>query len=87
MIDWRVPIFISSCSGTGTVTVRPSTSFCMATWLPRCRAVENPCCSKSRMSSLPEKTFSLPNRDLDARHEYLIVKARLDFGLIGRFEE
>jgi hypothetical protein len=36
---------------------------------------------------LPEKTRSLPNCNLDARHEYLVVQTRLDFGRIGGLEK
>jgi hypothetical protein len=41
----------------------------------------------SDKSSEPERTRSLPNRDLDLRHENFAVKAPGDFGRIGRFEE
>jgi hypothetical protein len=37
MIDSSVPILISACSGTGTVTVVSAERLCMITWLPRWR--------------------------------------------------
>src|SRR5579863_10529475 len=47
----------------------------------------NPCCSKSRQTSSPDRTRSLPNRYLDLRHEHFAVEAPGDLGLIGHFEE
>lgn len=35
MMEERVPILISSWSGTGTVTVLFEDRFCITTWLPR----------------------------------------------------
>jgi len=38
-------------------------------------------------ASLPDRTRSLPNRDLDLCHEYFAVQTALDFRWVGGFEE
>jgi hypothetical protein len=64
---------ISSCSGTGTVTVVPAVRFCMTAWLPRCLTTSKPWSPSSRHNSLPEKTRNLTNRDLKPGDEHLVV--------------
>jgi hypothetical protein len=59
----------------------------MIRWLPCWRTAANPCCSRIRQTSEPERTRSLLNRHLNLSHENLVVKAPDDFGRGGRFEE
>lgn len=40
-----------------------------------------------RQTSLPERTRSLPNRDLNLRYEYFRVSAARDLRLVRYFEE
>jgi len=40
-----------------------------------------------RLISEPERTRSLPNRDLNLRHKDFVAKAPGDFGRGGRFEK
>jgi len=87
MIEDRVPILISSWSGTGTVTVLPATRFCMTTWLPRLRTSTKPCSCKMAQTSAPESLRSLPKRDLDLRHVDFPVKPVSDLLLGRRLEE
>ena len=87
MIDCMVPIRISSCCGTGTVIVDVPVRFCMTIWLPRWRTCSNPCCANNRHSSRPEKTRSLPNRDLDPRDEDLVVESCVDLFRVRCLEE
>jgi hypothetical protein len=44
-------------------------------------------CSRIRQTSDPERTRSLPNRDLNLSHENLVARAPGDFGRGGSFEE
>ena len=71
----------------GTVIVVVSKRFCMIRWLPRWRTAANPFCSRMRQISEPERTRSLPNRNLNLGHEDLVVKAPGDFGRGRRLEE
>ena len=48
---------------------------------------KNPCCSKIRQTSSPERTRSLPNRNLDLGDEYIAVHAAGDLALVGDFKE
>jgi hypothetical protein len=61
--------------------------FCMMRWLPRCRTATNPLCSRIWQTSSPERTRSLPNRNLDLGDEDLTVEAPGYFGRVGRLEE
>jgi hypothetical protein len=47
----------------------------------------NPCCSRIRQTSEPERTRSLPNRHLDLSHENFAMKTPGDFGRGGSLEE
>ena len=51
MMDWSVPILISSWSGTGTVIVPRESFFCIAMWLPRPRTSMKPCVAKVEHTS------------------------------------
>jgi len=64
-----------------------SKRFCMIRWLPCWRTSTNPCCSRIRQTSEPERTRSLPNRHLDLSDENLVVKTSGDFGWGGRLKE
>jgi hypothetical protein len=55
----------------------------MTRWLPRWRTATNPFCSRIRQTSDPERTRSLPNRDLNLSHENLAARAPGDFGRGG----
>src|ERR1039457_1843376 len=59
----------------------------MTRWLPLWRTATNPFCSRMRQISEPERTRSLPNRNLNLGHEDLVVKAPGDFGRGRRLEE
>lgn len=74
MMLCRVPRLSSSWSGTGTVTVVSSVLSCMIEWLPRWRTATNPCCSRIRQTSEPDRTRSLPNGHLNLRDEDLSVQ-------------
>ena len=65
------------------VMVVVSRVFCMIRWLPCWRTVTNPCCSRIRQTSEPERTRSLPNRHLNLGDKNLVVKAAADFGRRG----
>ena len=56
-------------------------------WLPRWRTATNPFCSRVRQSSEPERTRSLPNRDLNLSCKNFAMKAPRDLGRGGSFEE
>lgn len=64
-----------------------ATGFRMIRWLPCWRTAANPCCSRIRQTSGPERTRSLPNQHLNLSHENFVVKAPGDFGRGGSFEE
>ncbi len=64
MMLWRVPRLRELWSGTGTVTVVPSFCNCIIRWLPRWRTATNPCRSSILQTSVPQRTFSLPNGNL-----------------------
>jgi len=82
-----VPRRTGSWSGTGTVVVVVSKRFCMIRWLPRWRTAANPFCSRIRQTSEPERTRSLPNRNLNLSHEDFVAKTPGDFRRVGHFEE
>ena len=86
-IPARVPRRTGSCSGTGTVIVVSSQRFCMIRWLPFWRTGTNPFCSRMRQISKPERTQSLPNRELNLSYEHFSVESARDFGWAGCFEE
>ena len=67
--------------------VVPSERFCRIRWLPCCRTAANPCCSRIRQTSEPERTRSLPNRNLNLSDKDLVVKAAGNFGRGGGFEK
>ncbi len=79
MMDCKVPILISRCSGTGTVMVPIDCFFCITIWLPRLRTSLNPCFSKIVHTSLPERIRSLPNGDLDLCHKNVSGKSTVYF--------
>jgi len=64
-----------------------SKRFCMIRWLPRWRSAANPFCSRMPEISEPERTQSLPNRNLNLGHEDLVVRAPGHFGRGRRLEE
>ena len=78
MIDWSVPIFNSSWSGTGTVMVESVRRFCMTTWLPRWRTITKPWRMRMVQISRPEKTPNLPNGYLQTRDVDLFMQAARD---------
>ena len=86
MLD-SVPSVSSAWSGTGTVVVVLPDRCCMTMRLPRCRTTENPWPSRIWHTSRPERTRSLPNRDLDARDEHFAVQPSGNLGRIGGLEE
>jgi len=59
----------------------------MIRWLPCWRTAANSFRSRIRQISEPERTRSLPNRDLNLGNEDFVVKAAGDFGRGRRFEE
>lgn len=65
----------------------PASTRCIPTWLARWRTCSNPCATSTAHTSRPEKTWILPNGDLDAGHEH--VAAQPEGNLVGRggFEE
>src|ERR1035438_5528567 len=69
------------------VMVVVSKCFCMIRWLPCWRTAANPCSSRIRQISEPERTRSLPNRHLNLSHENFVVRASGNFGRGGGFEE
>lgn len=87
MMDWSVPMRSSAWSGTGTVMVVPATRFCITTWLPRRRTSTKPWPESSAQTSFPEKTRSLPNRDLQAGDEDLGVQSVLHLARFRALEE
>lgn len=75
-----VPRLTGSCRGTGIVMVVPSVLFCMIRWLPRWRAAAKPCCSRIEQTSVPARTRSLPNRNLNLGYEYFAVQPAGNLG-------
>src|ERR1022692_2945769 len=59
----------------------------MTRWLPLWRTATNPFCSRIRQISEPERTRSLPNRNLNLSHEDFVAKTPGDFRRVGHFEE
>lgn len=53
--------------------------FCMTMWLPRRRTSTKPCLAKIAHASLPERTRSLPNDDLDLSDINLLMKPLFHF--------
>lgn len=86
MLD-SVPCLSVPWRGTGTVTVVFSTRFCMTRWLPRCRTATNPFCSRIRQTSTPDRTRSLPNHDLNLRHEDLAMETARNLCRVGGLKE
>ena len=86
MMLFSVPRRTQECIGTGTVTVVSSVRFCMIRWLPLWRTELNPSDSKIRQTSSPERTRSLPNRDLDVGDEHLRVETLFDLAGVGGFK-
>lgn len=86
MLD-SVPGFSSLWLGTGTVVVVSPARFCITIWLPRRRTSTNPRSARTRQTSSPDRTRSLPNEYLDLRDENLAVEAPGDFRGIRGLEE
>src|SRR3990172_11363105 len=59
----------------------------MTTWLNRRRISANPWPSRMRQTSRPERTRSLPMRDVEPGDEDLAPQALLDLGGVRAFEE
>lgn len=59
--------------------VVPGCVFCMTIWLPRWRASTKPCRAGMAHASLPERTRSLLNGDVNLRDIDLLVEVFLDF--------
>jgi len=72
----------SGWSGTGTVIVVGPCLFCMMTWLPRLLISLKLWAARMAQTCRPERTRSLPKRDLDLRHVELALESRFD--LFGR---
>src|SRR5947209_1843553 len=64
-----------------------SARFCIIRWLPRWRIATNPFPSRIRQTSSPERTRTLPNRNLNLRHENLTAETAGNFGWVGGLEE
>ena len=72
--DISVPVRSSLWSGTGTVTVLPpGMIFCITTWLLRLLTSIKPWLASIRHTSLPDRTLSLTNRNLNVCYIYFIV--------------
>jgi len=69
------------------IDINPSSRFCMTTWLPRCRTLRKPCRARMPQTSRPDKTRSLPNLDLKARHKHFRMAPSLDLCGISRLKE
>lgn len=69
------------------MVVVPSERFCITMWLPRCRTDTNPCASRIVHASRPESLRSLPNQNLDARDEHLVVQPTRNLALSRGLEE
>lgn len=83
----NVPARTAPWRGTGTVTVVPSSRFCIMRWLPRWRTARKPCTSRIWQISRPDRTRSLANRDLNLGHQHLAVIAPLHLGRICSFKK
>jgi hypothetical protein len=59
----------------------------MIRWLPRWRTATNPFRSRIRQTSSPDRTRSLPNRNLNLRNEDLTAESSGHFGWVGGLEE
>src|SRR3990172_8614306 len=59
----------------------------MTTWLHRRRTSANPWPSRMRQTSRPERTRSLPMRDVEPGDEDLAPQVLLDLGGVRAFEE
>jgi len=87
MIDCKVPMQISRCIGTGTVTVASPDVLCITQWLPRWRTAVNQWAASRAHSACPENTLSLGNRDLEAGDVHLALQSLLDLFRARRLEE
>jgi hypothetical protein len=87
MMELRVPILISFASGMGMVLVEPGIFFCMKIWLPFCLASAKPDRSRMPHTSRPDRTRSLPNRDLQSGNEDLIMKSIMNLLHGSSFKE
>ena len=86
MLD-KVPTLSESCIGIGTVVVVAPIFRCIIRWLPRWRTETNPFCSSIRHTSEPDRTRSLPNRNLNLRYKDFAVKSTGNLGFVGRLEK
>ena len=69
------------------VVVVSPTLFCIIRWLPLWRTATNPFCSSIRQTCDPERTLSLPNRNLNLSDKDLIVEPASDLRRVRRLEE
>ncbi len=83
----NVPRRTQECIGIGTVAIVPSGLFYMIRWLPRRRTAWNPSDFEIRQTSSPERTRSLPNRDLDLGDKNFRVETLFDLARVGGFKE
>ena len=74
-------------AGHSTVTVVLFWHLWITIWLPVRRTSVKPLAASILQTSRPERTRSLPNRDLQTRHEDFIVHALLYLAGIGGFKE
>ncbi len=86
MLD-SVPCRMESCIGTGTVVVVSPAFFCIIRWLPLWRTVVNPFCSNILQTCDPERSFSLPNRDLNLSDKDLAMEPASNLRRVRRLEE
>jgi|GEM_PF-5762276 len=87
IMDWSVPILISLWSGTGTVLVPSDSFFCITIWLPLLLTSLKPCCARIMQTSLPERTRSLLNSDLNLCYKYIAMQPLLYLLRRGGFKE
>src|ERR1035441_10140181 len=59
----------------------------MMRWLPCCRTAANPCRSRIRQMSEPDRTRSLPNRNLDLSDKDLVAQPAGHLGGSGCLEK
>lgn len=87
MIDSKVRTFRVEWSGTGIVVVPSGLRRCITRWLPRWRACSKPFAWRIAQTASPDRTASLPNRDLDMRNVHIATQALGHFRRIGALEE